>query len=582
MNWLIRTWREGDCALRAVWPLARVCRFMIIGMLIGLTAPTPVFADGGTDGADVRRLAGKTYTALAPRVWPPQYNVDDEGNPVGFAYDVMSELSKLTGIAFKYKLFEKFSEIDGALGAGEGQLVPNSGITKQRGQNYLFTPPVEVFAVRMIVRASTKMKDAKVFFHGKKIGVVASNVGGRLMSARDDIKMVTHSDVRTLLFELMAGNIDALVYPEPVVFGLARQIGIEDRIVAIGEPLAEISRGLRIVKSEPELAAVLSQAVEMFHRSPDYERIYIKWYGAEKPYWASEQFALLLTGMVLAIILAGVALHYMSVVRLNKQLQNEVGERVAAEEVAVAARMSAEEANKAKSTFLAHMSHELRTPLNAIIGFSHVIKDQSFGRHSNPKYEEYGNDINMAGQHLLAVIGDILDISKIEAGEAQLIEKRFFLNEAVRDCTQMLPSAPHSCALTYEPCQTNPVFLGEERLIRQIILNLLSNAAKFTPQDGCINVAVCCNDSGGVSIVVKDTGVGIDADDIPRVLEPFGQARRNVMHSYDGTGLGLSLSKMLTELHQGQLEITSIVGEGTTVSLTFPSHRIVSDSSASS
>lgn len=566
-----------------VWAVRTPMRVLcFMGMLIGLATQSQAFADGEADGADVRRLAGKTYTALAPRIWPPQYNIDNEGNPVGFAYDVMHELSKLTGIVFEYKFLEKFSEIDAALDAGEGQLVPNSGITKNRGEKYLFTPPVEVFAVRVIVRASTELKDANAFLRDKKVGVTSTNVGRRLIEGRDDIKMVLYSDVRTLLFELMAGNIDALVYPEPVVYGLARQIGIEDQIVAIGEPLTEISRGLRIVKSEPELAAVLSQAVELFHRSPDYERIYIKWYGAEKPYWTTERFILLLSAVVATVVLTGVVLHYVSVVRLSRRLQAEIGERKAAEEVAVAARKAAEEANKAKSTFLAHMSHELRTPLNAIIGFSHVIKDQSFGRHINPKYEEYGDDINMAGQHLLAVIGDILDISKIEAGETQLLEKRFSLNDTVRDCTQMLSAAPHSCALTFEPCRTNPIFLGEKRLIRQIILNLLSNAVKFTPQDGCIDVAVRCLDDGGASIVVKDTGVGIDTDDIPRVLEPFGQARGSVMQSHDGTGLGLSLSKMLTELHQGQFEITSTVGEGTTVSLTFPSHRIVPSNIASS
>lgn len=240
-----------------------------------------------------------------------------------------------------------------------------------------------------------------------------------------------------------------------------------------------------------------------------------------------------------------------------------------------ALRVQAEEANRAKSHFLANMSHELRTPLNAILGFSEIIHKQAFGTVEQPKYVEYARDIHHAGGHLLNLIGDILDLAKIEAGRTRLDERYFDLRDTIAASIQMMQGWRDGriAQLSANLPDNIPQIFADERIVRQITLNLLSNAAKFTPPDGTITVSVRRNDDGGVDLLVADNGVGIAEGDISRVLEPFGQVGNVATKSNDGVGLGLALTRQFAELHGATLEIESQLGNGTTVTIGFPGWR---------
>ena len=241
------------------------------------------------------------------------------------------------------------------------------------------------------------------------------------------------------------------------------------------------------------------------------------------------------------------------------------------------AKERAEMASRTKSEFLANMSHELRTPLNSIIGLSEVMQEGIFGPLSD-KYAEYISDINMSGNHLLDVITDILDISKIEAGETDLEETPLDIGETVEWALRLAFNRTKdkrdwtSVAIP----DGFPKLLADKRLIKQILVNLLTNAIKFTPDDGNVGVAAVTDDDGRIVISVVDSGIGIAEEDIPRALEPFGQVRRRTDVTYGGTGLGLPLSKKFTELHGGILRIESEPDVGTTVIVTFPPERTIS------
>ncbi|MEQ9641196.1 MAG: ATP-binding protein [Alphaproteobacteria bacterium] len=241
-----------------------------------------------------------------------------------------------------------------------------------------------------------------------------------------------------------------------------------------------------------------------------------------------------------------------------------------------AAMYEAESANRAKSDFLALVSHELRTPLNAVLGFAEILRDETFGKHADARYGEYANDIYDSGAHLLQVINDILDLSKIEAGRLQLNEEEVSLPEVADDLERVLGGMLGRGQLTLR--QDLPAGLphlwADGRAMKQILMNLLSNAIKFTPAGGVITLRGRRR-GDELEVAVQDTGIGIPADQLDKVLEPFGQASDPLTREFQGSGLGLTLVRSLTELHGGSLRLDSEEGVGTTVWLTFPSERVV-------
>jgi signal transduction histidine kinase len=237
----------------------------------------------------------------------------------------------------------------------------------------------------------------------------------------------------------------------------------------------------------------------------------------------------------------------------------------------------AQHANRAKSAFLANMSHELRTPLNAIMGFSEVMKDQHLGPLDNPRYLVYAGDIHSSGTYLLGIINDILDLSKIEAGKMSLESaEEFPMRAALEGSLSICASLGEKFGVRIESRlpPENVRLLAVERMIRQIMINLVGNAIKFTPAGGCVTIDGDVTADGGYAVTVQDSGIGMTDDDIVKALAPFGQVENKMTATHNGTGLGLPLAKAMLELHEGTLEISSAPGCGTCLVLNFPASRI--------
>ena len=240
------------------------------------------------------------------------------------------------------------------------------------------------------------------------------------------------------------------------------------------------------------------------------------------------------------------------------------------------AKDAAEAASRAKSEFLANMSHELRTPLNAIIGFSELIQKRRRG-HANDQYVEWAGDIMSSGRHLLDVINDVLELARIEAGRYILAQDRIDLATAVRACLAMVKlQAQAKCvSLECNIADRELILRADGRAVRQIVLNLLTNAVKFTPERGTVLIRGGRADNGDIFVIVADTGIGIDSRALPALGQPFTQADATISRNYGGTGLGLSISRKLVAMHGGELTIESIQGKGTTVRVIFPAARVL-------
>jgi signal transduction histidine kinase len=248
-------------------------------------------------------------------------------------------------------------------------------------------------------------------------------------------------------------------------------------------------------------------------------------------------------------------------------LEAKVSERTAQ---LVATQQQLEAANRHKSEFLAHMSHELRTPLNAIIGFSEVLLERMFGE-LNEKQADYLKDIHESGRHLLSLINDILDLSKIEAGRMDLELASFHLPSTIANAVTLVRERAERQGVTLG-LDLDPrldIFQADERKVKQVLLNLLSNAIKFTPQGGRVDVSAKL-DTDKVEIAVRDSGAGISPEDQASLFEQFMQVGKDAARKAEGTGLGLALSRRFVELHGGRIRVESAPGKGSTFSFTLP------------
>lgn len=280
-------------------------------------------------------------------------------------------------------------------------------------------------------------------------------------------------------------------------------------------------------------------------------------------------------GTLIHVLVSAATVHFQGRRAMLIGVQDVTARRKEAEALRDA-RDQATAASRSKSEFLANMSHELRTPLNAIIGFSEALERELFGPVGNPRYREYAEDIHNSGVHLLSLINDILDLSKIEAGHFKLHEDETELDHVVQSAVRIVRHRAQQANIVLECSLPDPslVIVADERALKQVLINLVSNAVKFSPDGGEISISGQLT-ADALRLSVTDRGCGISEDDIPRALTPFTQLDGSLSRQHEGTGLGLPLAKHLTELHGGSLSIESKLGEGTTVHVSLPLSRVV-------
>jgi signal transduction histidine kinase len=290
--------------------------------------------------------------------------------------------------------------------------------------------------------------------------------------------------------------------------------------------------------------------------------------------WLLDQpltYRIYLIGAIVTVLAATpVILYAQTLLRSQRAARYQL--KLMTRELAIALH-NAQDINNARTAQFANMSHELRTPMNAIVGFSDILRHERFGPMQNPRYLEFAGDINDSAQHLLDLINNLLDLAKLEAGgfdirDAEAIEVEDAIEMAVRLLRPL--AAQQDVAVKVDIVAPGLHIIAIERMLRQIMINLLSNAIKFTPPKGRVTIALRRNAEGDAVVEVSDTGIGMSAADIRAAFMPFGQVNSMLSRKHAGTGLGLPLAKAMVELNHGRLELRSAPGDGTTVTLTFP------------
>ena len=387
----------------------------------------------------------------------------------------------------------------------------------------------------------------------------------RFLTVRPDMSANRKWDRRFVTLELMHGlawsGILALSWLAPVSPGLdVYQFSVTIVIISVGTMLASTVPGAAIAGTVPVVVAAAAVFIS---------RGELLYYAMATLAVGAEGFFLLLGGRFYSATLAALES------RAEKDLL--IGELETAKSISDESRRRAEEANLAKSRFLATMSHELRTPLNAILGFAEVMKNEVMGPLDNANYKEYANDIHSSGEHLLNLINEILDLSRIEAGRYKLQEEPVNLVQLVEECEHFIQLKAHNKSIEIElqAASDLPRLWADQRAVRQVVLNLLANAVKFTQAGGRIEVRVGWTSSGGQYVSIADNGPGIPEEEIPIVLSAFGQGSIAIKAAEDGTGLGLPIVQALMHTHDGKFDLSSKLRQGTTATVIFPRSRVM-------
>jgi signal transduction histidine kinase len=529
----------------------------LVAALMSLLAGWPAIADDSTKHLE-------TITAAMPVSWPPHYIVLPGEEPTGFAVEILNAVAHRAGYKVSYRVTETMREAYDLAVDGEVDLMPNVGAVPARMDIFAFTDPVETFVVSIFVRTDTQDIENAAELRGRRVAVVKRNMGLRLMAKRDDVESVIFEDIRSALFDLVAGRVDAMIYPVPVLQNLANNVGVDHRIKIVGEPLLEVKRAIAVHPSRTEIHRRLDAAVAEFVGTPEYQEIYLRWFGRPAEYWSPKRVLTFAGGGLLIVVLGFSLWHYRTVIRLNKTLEERVEQRTSALRTAEA-ELLRKERLAALGELTGTMAHELRNPLGSIVTSFTVIRNKlkSSDGDLNRSFDRAERNIDRC----TGIIDDLLEYAQVRAPNREAA----ILDQLVRETTEEY-SLPDGIALDLDLGLGDRTVMVDSEQIRRIMLNFLDNscqsiAARSTSPDGMTEgrIQIRTRPAGeAVELSVSDNGVGIPRELGEKIFEPLFSTKPF------GVGLGLPNAQNIVSGHGGQLTLDSEPGHGARVTVRLP------------
>ena len=513
------------------------------------------------------------------RAWPPIESVGEAGRFEGLAVDYLRRIEELVGLRFEFDLQAGWSEAVAKLRARELDMFSAAAETPERLEYARFTQSYLTLPAMIFARDSEAFVDGLPGLVGRRVASVEGYaVTDFLRREGRDFDLVEVADAGAGLRALAAGEVDVYVGSILVTGYYLRREAVS-HVMVVGEIPFQIEVAMAARSDWPELQSILIKALNAI-TAQERNAINSRWMGLQIGRMVDYAMVWRWAAIGAVVLLLFVAWNWYlqrktanqsaQLRRKNEELETEVAVRRRAEEEALSATQS-------KSRLLANMSHELRTPLNAIIGFSDLLRNGELEAFAEKRRVEYARHIHSAGRHLLNLVNDALDLSAVEAGHMTLNEEEFALSALLDEVMPMLERRARDAGVELlRPAQAEGIRVhADERRLRQVIINLIDNAIKFTPAGGRVVVSQSSDDGGRAGVTIADNGIGMSPIQVKSAFKAFERGSDPFVRASEGVGLGLALSSEILKAHGGEIEIASRPGEGTSATVWLPPARVL-------
>lgn len=513
----------------------------------------------------IQESADETITAAIAEFWPPHYIARPGEAPTGFAVEILDAVAARAGYRVSYRVTPTVKEAFDLTVAGEVDLMPSVGVIEERRELLNFTDPVETFAVGLFVREDTQDIQGAGDLAGRRVAVVTRNVGVRLMRDQPGVESVMFEDIRSALFDLTSGRVDAMVYPVPILQNLAIEVGVDNRIKTVGKPLLEVKRAIAVNPSRTEIHRRLSAAVADFTGTAEYQEIYLRWFGRPESFWTVVRVLSVAASILLTVVIGFSLWHYRTMVTLNRALEGRVEKRTA-ELRSAQAELLRKQRLATLGELIGTVAHELRNPLGTVVLSFAVIEGKL--REKDIDIARNLDRISRNIDRCTGIIDDLLEYTQVKTAVRLNEDIDELISETVAEY-----AAPEGISLVFRPGLRGRTVAVDREQIRRIMLNFLDNACQAVEQ----NIPGGASDANkaevvvetrpakdGIEIVVSDNGKGIPADHMDQVMEPLFSTKPF------GVGLGLPNAQNIVSGHGGSLDIRSEPGQGTIIVVALP------------